>query len=175
MAGNLAPAQMFDHELTSLKGPSRLSRLDFQAPRNASASFNAGSLVSLNSVGEFVAGCPVGSAGNRPMPMFAIQGSGSFDANSDSGNTSGNGNGALVATGGFEICTTEFTGSTFAPNDLLTPDTANAGKVKVSGVSPYGAVATVGIVSRGLGFDKAVYGINKLAFWTVFFPAATNA
>jgi hypothetical protein len=164
---------MFEHTLDVIKGPSLMHRLDFHAPPVAGEPINAGSLCSLNAAGSLVAGCPAGADEIRPMPMFAIQGINDFDANSDVGNMSGGVMSAVVATGGFEIETTEFDAAgTYLPNTLLTADAALDGQVAPATASPYGAEVIVGVVSTGAGTNSDNQGV--LRFWTVYLPAATN-
>lgn len=169
--GTLTPSQMFDHSLTVVKGPSLMHRLDFAAAPKSGESINQGSLASLDGIGEMVAGCAAGAHFNRPMPMWAIQGIDDFDANSDVGNMSGGVMSAIVATGGFEIETTEFVNGTYSPNDLLTGATgADRGDVTRCSMAPYNAEPVVGCVSRNVftnADDKSV-----LAFWTMFLPAS---
>jgi hypothetical protein len=168
--GTLTPAQMFDHSLNVIKGPSLMHRLDFHAAPAAGQAIAAGSVCSLNSNGQLVAGCGAGAAMNRPMPMFAIQNVDDFDANSDVGNISGGVMSAVVATGGFEIETTEYvTGSTYNPNDLLTASGASAGDVDRMSESPYGGQVAVGSVSTGTSTNAD--GKSALRFWTLFLPA----
>lgn len=170
--GTLTPAQMFDHSLMVVKGPTLMHRLDFHGAPAASQSIYAGSVCSTNSAGLLVAGCSVGNAYNRPMPMFAIQNVNDFDANSDVRNISGGVMSAVVATGGFEIETTEFaTGGTYNPNDLLTADTGTAGLIERCTVPPYSSEVVIGCVSTGR--NNNVYNKASLRFWTMFLPAGT--
>lgn len=168
--GTLTPGSMFSHLMTPIKGPNKMNRLDKSVAPKASEEIHEGALCSLHSTGTLIAGCAAGSTANRPMPMFAIQDTNDFDANSDSGNISGGVQSALVATGGFEISTSEYStvGSpTYNPNDLLTDGTA--GLVKKATAAPYGAQQIVGCVSDGVTTN--VDGVSVLAFWTMFLPA----
>ena len=172
--GTLTPGSMFTHLMTPIKGPNKMNRLDKSAAPYASATIHEGSLCSLYGAapGTLIAGAAAGSTANRPMPMFAIQDVNDFDANSDSGNISGGVMSALVATGGFEISTSEYStvgAPTYAPNDLLTDGTA--GLVKKATASPYGAQQIVGCVSDGVATN--VDGVSVLAFWTMFLPAGS--
>jgi len=171
--GTLSPSQMFDHTLVVVKGPSYLNRLDFSIAPKAAEDIRPGAVCSIDSTPELIAGCPVGAAGNRPMPMFAIQDVNSFDANSDVGNMSGGIMSCVVATGGFEVETTEyFTTSSYAANDLLKAGTVgDVGLVDLAGASPYAAVPVVGCVSRGTSTNRD--GIGILTFWTLFLPAGS--
>ncbi len=91
---------------------------------------------------------------------------------------------ALVATGGYELETTQFdTAQTYAPNDLLRAVTSNtnvsAGKLTNQDASGGVGFATtakgviyvesaVGVCSRGSYTNKN--GVSALAFWPVFLP-----
>lgn len=165
--GNLKPAQMFDHSISVVKGPSLMHRLDFAAPPKVGEEIETGGLMSLDSNGQFIAGCPAGDTAVRPMPFFAIQGINDFDANSDEGNISGGVMSGYGATGGFEIATTEFDAGTYVPNQLLTSGTGAA--VKAATVSPYAAEPIVGVVSKSAAVNAD--GKSVLSFWTMFLPA----
>lgn len=181
--GTLVPGSMFSHLMTPIKGPTKMNRLDKSAETAASQTIHEGSLCSLNSSKKLIVGCAAGSVANRPMPMFAIQDVNDFDANSDGvigtgatvsmgGNISGGVQSALVATGGFEISTSEYSTvgtPTYNPNDLLTDGTA--GLVKKATAAPYGAENIVGCVSDGVATN--VDGVSVLAFWTMFLPAGS--
>ena len=174
MPGTLTPAQMFDHSLVVVKGPSLMNRLDFASAPLSTETIYSGSVCSLNTASKLVAGCVVGAVMNRPMPMFAIQNINDYDANSDVGNMSGGVMSAVVATGGFEIETTEFVTGTYRPNDLLTAATSsNRGKVTRCTVGPYGAQNVVGCVSTGTATNE--YSKSTLRFWTMFLPAGSHS
>jgi hypothetical protein len=162
---------MYDHTLVTVKGPPRLNRLDFSAAPAAAQTILQGAIVSINSAGAIVEGCAVGIGANRPMPMWAIQATTDFDANSDVGNISGGVQSAVVATGGFEIETTEFVDTVYAPNDLLKPGlVASLGKFTLATVPPYGAEVIVGCVSKAVATNRD--GVSVLRFWTMFLPAS---
>jgi len=172
MPGTLTPSQMYDHSLNVIKGPSKMHRLDYHAAPKANETIYSGSVCSIDANGQLVAGVSVGAVFNRPMPMFAIQSINDFDANSDVGNTSGGVMSAVVATGGFEVETTEFVAGTYNENDLLTAATAgDIGKVKRMTVSPYAAQNVVGCVSTGTSTNAD--GKSVVRFWTMFLPAGT--
>lgn len=175
MAGNLTPAQMFDHSLTELSGRATMHALDFSAAPAADEAVNEGGVVTLDSNGQFVAGMGVGVANttvyqhNAPMAIFAIQGTNEFDANSDVGNMSGGVQSGIVASGGYEIQTTEFVAGTYSPNDLLTFATgADRGDVTIS-ADAYSDNHVVGVVSRGVENNADAQSV--ISFWTVFCPA----
>ena len=163
--GNLVPAQFYQHLLTILSGSDGMHDLQYHAPADASATFTRGSLVSLNTSGKLVNGLHAAYS----MPMWAINNIDDYDANSERGGTVGGNIGTIVATGGFEIKTTEFvTTSQYAIGSLLTAATStDAGKVKPS-TSAYSTNPVVGSVSGGTSTD--VYGQSILSFWTCFLP-----
>ena len=162
---------MFDHTLDVIKGPSLMHRLDFVAAPLAGQVIRAGGVCSVNASGQLITGCPGGAVMNRPMPMFAIQNYNDFDVNSDMGNITGSTMSTVVATGGFEIETTEHKSETYSPNDLLTA--ASTGIVQRMGENPYGGQVAVGCMSEGTSTNAD--GKAVLRFWTLFLPAgATN-
>ena len=165
--GNIVPGQMFDHNISVVKGPSLMHRLDCAAAPKAGEEIYEGGLMSLDAGGNFLAGCPAGALGVQPMPVFAIQNVNDFDANSDEGNLSGGVMSGYVATGGFEIATTEFDAGTYVPNQLLTEGAAAT--VKPATPLPYLAEPIVGCVSKAPAINAD--GKNMLSFWTMFLPA----
>lgn len=171
--GTLTPAQMYDHTLNVIKGPSLVHRLDYRAAPKSGETINAGAVCSIDVNGQLVEGCPAGAVFNRPMPMFTIQSVNDFDANSDVGNISGGVMSAVVATGGFEIETTEYvTSGTYNHNDLLTAATAgDIGRVRRLTMSPYMTEPVVGCISDGVSTNAD--GKSVLRFWTMFLPAGT--
>ena len=174
MPGNMVPRQMFDHTLVPIKSPDRLHLLDYHAAPAAGITFEAGACLSLNSAGNFTTGAAQGATAVRPMPMFALQGTSNYSANSDAGNISGGVNSALPATGLFELETTEFVNQTYKPNDLLKPGTGDhLAKVMKLNAAPYGIYPVCGCVSKGLRYNRD----NKrvLCFWTMFLPAGLNS
>lgn len=178
MPGTLTPAQMYDHTIIELSGRSTMHALDFSAPVNSSVSevVDAGSVMTLDSSGNFVKGlgwadpaATATSSHNAPMAIFMIQGTNEFDANSDIGNMSGGVQSGLVASGGYEIQTTEYVSGTYYPNDTLTFATgASRGKVTLSG-NAYSLSHLVGIVSRVPAANAD--GVSVISFWSVFMPA----
>lgn len=176
--------QMYDHELVVVRGPAPQHRLEYFAPRATGVEYIRGSVISAKDDGSIQLGCPVGTAGNRPMPMFAIQGTADLDAYTDEYNTSVGVQSAVVATGGFEVATTEFDATaTYKVNDLLTCD-ENGKVVKATG-DAYGSEVIVGVCSiarSASGVQNTIgvqttnsYGKALLTFWTVYLPAAAEA
>lgn len=164
MAGNLTPAQNYDNVLNVVSGSDGMHDLQYYAAPASGETFTKGRMCYLDSSGNLVAGCTAAA-----MPMWAITGVDDFDANSDVGNISGGVVSCFVATGGYEIFTTEFrSADTYNPNQLLTTDETTAGYVKASAAT-YNDGVIVGCVSKGVQTD--VYDQSVLYFWTMFIPA----
>jgi len=179
MAGNLTPGQMFDHSLTELSGRATMHALDFSAAPAADEEVFEGSVMTLDSNGQFVGGMGAGVANtqlfehNAPMAIFAIQGTNEFDANSDIGNISGGVQSGIVASGGYEVQTTEYVAGTYSPNDLLTFAVgADRGDVGIARDN-YSDCHVVGVVSRGV--DTNADNQSVISFWTVFEPAVNSS
>lgn len=176
-----APRQMTANSLNALKGWPQMNAVDYHAAFSSSISSDnlpvlAGSVVSLNSSGDFILG--VGTT--AVMPMFLFNNSDDPDVANDGGDAtadkgvwvpiSPSGHAlALVAVGAYELVSTAFVSGTYAPNTPLTADASgtNVGKLK-SGTLYTDMI--VGIVSRGV-VDNG-YGKNALAFWP--FPVFPN-
>jgi hypothetical protein len=151
----------------------------FSDPTNPEKVFERGALVSLDSAGEWVPGLSAGTA----MPCWAINATGDFDVNSDIGNISGGVVAAFVATGGYELKTTEFDtadAGSYVPNAMLH---AGAGSIAAEDTDRLGTVDflaapaaliplaanVIGIVSKGEVTE--VYNQATLQFWPVYCPA----
>ena len=167
----MATGNMYDHTLDVVRGAPAQHRLDYVATVKSGESFVEGAVVSVESAsGLIVAGCGAGSGGNRPMPMFAIRGTGDLDVVQDAANISGGEPSAVVATGGFEVRTSEFVTDVYRVNDLLTPATGgNVGKVARAAQSAYGSKPICGVVSTATAVSE--YAVPVLSFWTTFLPA----
>jgi hypothetical protein len=184
------PEQMFAHGLDVKKGWFDMASLDYSAKLTTGITFDVkrGRVVHLNANGEFVPGahktCPA---------IFLLNGSDDADvSNPGYGNPITSANfmhvavaptgkmSGLVATGGYEISSTEFdTSKTYAPGDLLsaTKATAGASYAATDGRLTNNAVTqfttpVVGVVSSGAG--KNHNGIQALSFWCVWLPGAAN-
>ena len=180
MPGTLTPGQMFDHTVIELSGRSLTYPLDFAAPADPTETIPVmqGGVCTLNDSGQFVTGLGDGIAnaavdGKTPMALFAIQGRDEFDANADVGNFSGGVQSALVASGGYEIETTEFVADTYLPNEALTFGVATERGLVAKAAAKYSTEQVVGVVSRGNSQNE--YNKPVLAFWTVFCPAVNLA
>jgi hypothetical protein len=167
---------MIENTLNALKGWPRPHAVDFAAELSDGIPVGnlpvlSGSVVRLNASGKFELGVGTLSV----MPLFLFQHSDDPDVQNDGGDpatvkgvfvpvTPSGKAMALVATGAYELTSTEFVTDTYAPNDLLTSDTvgATAGKLK-KGTKYTDCIC--GIVSRGQ-VDNG-YGFNAIAFWPV--------
>ena len=172
MSMRKANPKMTGHVCVAVKAPPPNWRLTFSAPgASVDAQINEGSLVSLNADGEFVLGCGAGTGTNLPMPMWSCKGIDNLGTIAYGGNAFAGNYDALVATGGFEIQTSEYDKTaTYAVNDAIIPDAAHPGLVTKSVEGAYGAAPVVGIVSQGTGLE-GVTGAESLTFWSVFIPA----
>ena len=180
MPGTYTPGQMFDHTEIELSGRSLSYPLDFAAPSDPTETVPVmqGGACSLNDDGQIVTGLGATGVvtavdGKTPMCLIAIQGKEEYDVQSDIGNFSGGTQSALVASGGYEIETTEFVpagaGDEYLPNEPLTFATgADRGKFEKA-PDKYSTAQVVGVVSRKVNVNE--YGKSVLAFWSVFCPA----
>jgi hypothetical protein len=162
---------MFDHELNAVKGWPSPYALDKSGPMASGEEtlIKAGMVVSLDGTGKFVRGCP-----NGAMPIFAFPNGGDYDVNSDVGNISGGTLVGLVATGAYELETTEFVGQGFDPNVALTPATGgDLGKVAPSDVC--GTDMIVGVCSSAPFASEFKHqggaAIMFVRFWPVYLPS----
>jgi hypothetical protein len=162
---------MYDHTLVPVKGAIAPRRLDYSVAPKLGEDIVEGMCCQLDLVtGELIKGCGPGAAGVRPMPIFVINSQDDFDTNSDTGNISGGVMSGLVGSGAFEVETTEFEDlpTAYPPNTLLQSELGE-GWVKPLGVSPYGALTAVGVVSKGKSTNRD--GVGILTFWTEYIPA----
>jgi len=169
-----APRQMTAHTLDALKGWPAPHALDFAAELSesipgANLPVLSGTVVRLNASGKFELGVGTSSV----MPLFLFSNSDDPDVENDGGDASTDkgvfvpitpsGKAmALVATGAYELTSTEFVADTYAPNDALTAATAGGNAGKLAKGTMYTDMI-VGIVSRGQ-VDNG-YGTDALAFW----------
>lgn len=159
-------ATMFDHLLDVVGGPVpgtpyALMKAAKIASGQTAAYFLAGRVVSLDSNGDFVIGAEAPAAGGAslPMPMFLVNSYNDFDVAGDAGNIVGADSAgtntpklsALVATGGFEIETTEYTSATnLVTNRPLTATAAQLGKLTVATALSGTPGTIVGIASAAV-------------------------
>ena len=172
----MATRLMTDNTLEVLNGYPTYKPLTHVAKLSASESNEAkqGMVAHLDSSGEW----RLGVTGHQ-MPCFLFNNEDDYDTGggydggtpastfdpfqSTAGLGDSGGIGALVATGGFEVASNKYSGSTFNPNDVLTA--GSDGLVVVGTVKTH---CLCGIVSKGLVSRPA--GGNELWFWTYFLP-----
>jgi hypothetical protein len=169
------PSQNYEHLLHAVSGSDGMHDLQYAGALAADANWRRGALISINSNGLLRQGLSTLTA----MPMFAINDSTDYDVLSDDGNTAGGAASGFVATGGYELKTTEvdlenFTAADYSWNTaLIDAGIANAaqiGKVApVAGNTFPAASNIVGTTSRGVQSD--VYGQQVLYFWPEHLPA----
>ena len=203
-----AVAQMFEQALDVVKGwPGDLHALDHTAKLadallTGVTAVPAGRVVVIDDNGEFVINRSVAGGVTHfrtAMPMYLWQGKNDPDVYNDgvspvtstqhwigispTGKMSG-----VVATGGFEIQTTEFDAEqTYLPNQLLTASAAgvisNQSAVQftnwICGVCSSHVNADNQSVGLGVYSDPAggpvgnnAHGVETLTFWSYFLPAA---
>lgn len=175
-----APDLMFEHSLNPAKGWFQPHALDFAAPLSANVTFEVprGRVVHVNNSGEFEMGVD-----DTFMGIFLLNGSEDYDVSNPGTTPSGNFMhqaiapkgvmSGLVATGGYELETTEFDDAqTYAANDTLTagtsPTVLATGGVLTNVAAVVYTNAVCGVVSRGR-FVNA-HGVPVLAFWPVYLP-----
>lgn len=166
----LDPNQDYDHLLDIVSGYDGMHDLQFTAPVDpelpAEDGWERGSLISLDANGMFKKGC-----GDTEMPLWtnnAVNGR-DFDVSRDRYNASGGNVTGFVATGGYEMKTTEFDETqTYQPNNWLVPGLGSLlGKVTLAPADSSGRLVC-GVVSQTVLSDSD--GQSILHFWPVFLP-----
>lgn len=193
-----APSLMFEHGLDPKKGWFQMHALDYQAKLSDNVTFDlpAGRTCHINSVGEYETGVGASGATSCRMPIYLFSGSVDFDVQNPGTTASGlfmhqavgpEGNMlGLVATGGYQLETTEFiaeadsTLGAYAPNQPLTAATANTtlatgGMITNTGTGSGNKVQQFvnpicGIVAKGVLTNA--HGVSVLNFWSYFLPGA---
>ncbi len=185
------PRKMTTHFLNPKKGVAiDVESLDFTAPLSADVTIDPlynGRVVHVNEDFEFATGAP-DSAIKIHMPIFLFQDSDSPDVVNDGGITGDDGddpNGYIgiwptgqmkgfVATGGYELETTEFEpeagAGVYLPGDPLRAINADTNATtggRITKGTPY-THTIVGTVSRGVVVNE--YGVSTLAFWPLVLP-----
>ena len=189
------PRQMTAHTLEAHKGWPRPHAVDFTAKLSANVTFDplfAGRCVHVNDSGEYQTGVPDASPGAKLyMPIFVFQNSDDPDVDNPGGITGAVNDDpggwmavaptgqimGLVATGAYELETTEFVDTvSYLPNDAL-KSTNDDSDADVGGKLSKGTVYTnhiVGTVSRASSATapttKNSHGKRVLSFWPVTLP-----
>lgn len=176
------PVFMTDHTLDALSNSvTNPHHLQYFAKLSANVTidpFYAGRVVHLNSSNEYETGLPDTTRACH-MPLFTWQSSNDPDVANPGASARAGGwvAGAptgviktLVATGGWELESTEYADDTYAPGDGLTAANANTtaatGGVLAKGVAY--DVPLCGVVSRGEYTN--CHGVSVLGFWSVWLP-----
>ena len=169
------PSQMNDHTLDALKGWPSPYAVDHVASAASGVTIIAGCVVTLNSDGNYILG---NKTDTDAVAMFAFQNSTDPDVANDGGVTSG-GSGsanawvpvapvggimALVATGAYELESTEFDATGIAINSVLYGD-ATTGKLH-NGTSYTDPIC--GVVSAAISDNS--HGVSSLKFFPVWLP-----
>lgn len=143
-----------------------------------------GSVVSLNSSGKYIAGCPsTGSAAYEcPVPFISMKNI--FDPDVTTGyqgktqedstySAVGGTITAIPCTSGYEMETTEFVAGTYGYNYGVTAATStNVGKLTVATKAPGQDEVYLGFVSKPPALDY--FNNQRIAFLTSFIPAGIN-
>jgi hypothetical protein len=175
---------MFEHGLDVKKGWFDMASLDYDAKLASAVTFDVprGRVVHVDSDGSFRPG-----AHNTGVAIFLLNGSADADVSNPGTTAAGNfmhraiapsgKMSGLVATGGYEISTTEFdSAQEYTPGDLLTATASNT-DAETGGVVTNESVVqyvnpVVGVVSSGKA--KNHNGIQALSFWSVWLPGAAD-
>ena len=186
------PTQMFTNTLDAIKGWFHEAALDHSAPfaggqevaGGVAQEYKPGMVASLNSSDQLVLGCDgnsvaiflLNSEDDPDVANASFAGSGEWVSIGPSGTLSG-----LVATGGYELESTEYDDAVYNPGDpLFSKVTTNA----LCGLLQKGTVysdAIVGVVSKkqvasgSSGHVKNSHGQSVLRFWTVWLPQPSAA
>lgn len=191
-------AQMFERSLDAVKGWFHLAALDKSAKLSStllgSTTVPAGRVAVIDDNGEFVLNRTTITNTETAMPIFLWNGSDHPDVYND-GTSSVTGTvhwygisptgvmSGLVATGGYELQTTEFDDTqTYVANDLLTASTAgvltNASAVQytnwICGVASWHVNADNQTAAATGPVGTNAHGVETLTFWSYFLPAAAN-
>lgn len=177
-----APKLITEQGMDVKKGWFDMSSLDYSAKLSANVTFDvpAGRVVHLDTAGEFRPGAHV-----TGVALFLLNGS--TDADVSNPGTTAAGNfmhkaisptgkmSGLVATGGYEISSSEFDSSlTYVPGQLLTATASNTnattgGRITNASVTQF-VTPVVGVVSSGKA--KNHNQVFALSFWTAWLPGA---
>lgn len=165
----VSSAQSYDHSLRKVAGFQLADNLQHFGTTKANEVLKRGSITSIDSNGLFVAGLSVPSA----IAMWTETATTDHDSRHDFGGMHQAEMSAFLATGGFEIHTTEFVAGSYSLNGLLGAATStDAGKVTgialgAGGLVPL-AATVVGIVSKVPYTDE--YGASVIGIWPVYQP-----
>jgi hypothetical protein len=176
------PRQSFDHTLDAVKGwmPGNMATLDKSAKLSADVTIDpvyAGRCAHINDDDRF----EMGVVGTQ-MPIFLFQNSDDLDVQRDTGDdmqgiTPSGAMSGWVATGGYEIATTEYDNSqTYHCNDVLRAIASNSnattgGRLTNAGFT-LGTTAGVGVVSK-LPYKNS-HKKYVIQLWTAYIPGTDS-
>lgn len=193
--------RQYEHVAVIAHGAHPEYRLEFEAPvstveADLGKNIVQGSIVSLNSAGNYVLGCGKGTGVNFPVPMISMKNFADPDVSSGISGASyrtstysaiGGVITAIPCTGSYEIETTEFDPDvTYAVNDGLIPqvvDNAQTGRITLATAAPGGAafgsasatmLATATLV-EGEGDDAGTYTLETTTADVTTVSAAEGA
>ncbi len=163
MPGTITPSQMFDHELNPVKGWPSPTALDKTVKLDSGVTgVVAGMVLHI----DVTSGKAQKGAESGQMPLFAFQSQNDFDVNGDVGNIISNNINCLVATGPYELETTEYTSTGFNPNIPVYAPNATG---KITATTFSGGKTICGVVSDAGPITNA-YGKSVIRFWSVYVP-----
>lgn len=188
--------QQYEHVASIAHGTHPDYRLEFPAPVSATGDtiegarkIRQGSIVHVNTSGEYEIGCPAGENLVFPVPCISMKNI--YDPDVTSGRATGNYlttqwspvGGKITAiplTGSYEIETTEFKAvngaNPYVPGAALVPGTgADIGLLVVASEMPGGAEPYCGFVSKAPYAPQQTYMHNRLSFFANFIPAGSAA
>ena len=164
------PAQMYDHRLNPVKAwPSQYALDKSLAIADGETNIYAGRVIHIDpTANAFKLGLPA-----NYMPIFCWASQTDFDAiGGDDGNISLEGNkkgtSGLVATGAFELQTTEFITGTYAPNTPLTSYQVSGDDLGKVTEGAFYTDVVCGVVSDGKSTNA--HGKEVVTFWSYFLP-----
>lgn len=179
-----APDLITEKGLDIKKGWFDMAALDYAAKLSPSVTFSVprGRVVHVDAAGNFRPG-----AHRTGVAIFLLNGSDDADVSNPGTTASGNfmhkaiaptgKMSGVVATGGYEIASTEFDASlNYTPGNLLTAvasdsNATTGGRITNASVTQY-VTPVVGVVSSGKA--KNHNGVYALSFWTAWLPGAAT-
>ena len=172
------PSQMNDHTLDALKGWPSPYAVDHVASAASGVTITAGNVVTLDTAGNYVLGYGASDVNAQGVAMFAFQNSSDPDVANDGGVTFGTGESAnawvpvapgggimaLVATGAYELESTEFAAA-FNPAIGSTMSADATGELE-AGTAYTDSIC--GVVSAAKSDNS--HGVSSIKFFPVWLP-----
>ena len=163
--------QHYENMVRIVGGTDPMHALMFGAGIATDEVIAAGSVVSLDSDGDFVLGCT-----GYDMPMYAENGTTDLDVTQETGIFSGGNLAAYVGCAGVELFTSAYdsaSANSYARNTLLHAATGDdAGLLTEAASAAYNDAAILGSVSRGLLTEG--YQQTRLYFFSYFIPPVST-